>query len=70
MFTLRKEVDTYLLANNDKASEDNLYVVWIGANNYLGMPDEVEANFELMLMQELLVVWNVWQKKVQACFSI
>lgn len=42
LFTLRREVNNYLLAHNDKASEDSLFVVWIGANNYLGLPSEVE----------------------------
>lgn len=42
LFTLRKEISTYLLAHNDKAQEDSLFVVWIGANNYLGLPSEVE----------------------------
>ncbi|KTD39227.1 lysophospholipase A [Legionella moravica] len=42
LFTLRREIKTYLLANNDKASEDSLFVVWIGANNYLGMPEDIE----------------------------
>jgi phospholipase/lecithinase/hemolysin len=42
LFTLRKEVDSYLLSHHDKASPDSLFVVWIGANNYLGMPSDVE----------------------------
>lgn len=42
IFTLRREVTTYLTAHNDKANPDSLYIVWIGANNYLGMPTEVE----------------------------
>lgn len=42
LFTLRREINTYLLAHDDKADEDSLFVVWIGANNYLGMPSEVE----------------------------
>lgn len=42
LFTLRKEITTYLLAHNDKADKDSLFVVWIGANNYLGLPFEVE----------------------------
>ena len=42
LFTLRREIKTYLLAHEDKASEDSLFVVWIGANNYLGMPSEIE----------------------------
>ena len=42
LFTLKREVDSYLLAHNDKASADSLFVVWIGANNYLAMPGDVE----------------------------
>lgn len=46
LFTLKREVKTYLLAHGNVASEDSLYVVWIGANNYLGMPDEVEKTLK------------------------
>ena len=42
LFTLRREVSSYLLAHHDKASEDSLFVVWIGSNNYLGFPENVE----------------------------
>lgn len=42
LFTIKREVETYLIAHQDKASEDSLFVVWIGSNNYLGMPSEVE----------------------------
>ena len=42
LFTLRKEVDSYLVSHQDKASPDSLFVVWIGANNYLGMPTDLE----------------------------
>jgi phospholipase/lecithinase/hemolysin len=34
------------LANDDKASPDSLFVVWIGANNYLGLPEEVEKSIQ------------------------
>lgn len=40
LFTLRGEVDAYLLGHNNKASPNSLYVVWIGANNYLGVPED------------------------------
>ncbi|MFI4962811.1 MAG: GDSL family lysophospholipase PlaA [Legionellales bacterium] len=46
LFTLKREVETYLVANQDKASEDSLFVVWIGANNYLGMPPDVEPTLQ------------------------
>ncbi|AWN73289.1 GDSL family lysophospholipase PlaA [Legionella anisa] len=42
LFTLRREVKNYLLEHNDKASEDSLFVIWIGSNNYLAFPEEVE----------------------------
>jgi phospholipase/lecithinase/hemolysin len=46
LFTLKREVATYLLANQDKASEDSLYILWIGANNYLGLPTETEKTLK------------------------
>jgi phospholipase/lecithinase/hemolysin len=46
LFTLRREVNTYLLAHQDKASADNLYVVWIGANNYLALPTELDKTIQ------------------------
>ncbi|KTD15264.1 GDSL family lysophospholipase PlaA [Legionella hackeliae] len=42
LFTLKKEIDTYFLAHQDKADENSLFVIWIGANNYLGIPDEMD----------------------------
>lgn len=42
LFTLRKEVDSYLLAHEDKVDPNSLYIVWIGANNYLSLPDDRE----------------------------
>ncbi|STX42363.1 lysophospholipase A [Legionella gratiana] len=42
LFTLRREVNKYLLEHNDKASGDSLFVVWIGANNYIALPSEIE----------------------------
>lgn len=43
LFTLRREIDSYLLSHQDKADSDSLYVVWMGANNYLGVPDDEDA---------------------------
>lgn len=48
LFTLKREVDSYLLTHQDKASEDSLFVVWIGSNNYLGMPSEVEETLKMV----------------------
>lgn len=39
LFTLKREIDSYLLVHEGKASDKSLYIVWIGANNYLGIPD-------------------------------
>ena len=41
LFTLRREMDSYFLAHQDKGDADSLYIVWIGSNNYLGVPDDV-----------------------------
>lgn len=46
LFTLKKQVNTYLLSHQDKASADDLYVVWIGANNYLGLPSDVAQTLQ------------------------
>lgn len=43
MLTLRREIKTYLLAHQNKVDEDSLVMVWIGANNYLGLPDDAEG---------------------------
>jgi phospholipase/lecithinase/hemolysin len=40
LFTLHREVDSYLLAHHDKADENSLFVVWMGANNYIAIPDD------------------------------
>lgn len=48
LFTLRREIKNYLIANNNKADENSLFVIWIGANNYLGMPSEVEKTIKLV----------------------
>lgn len=46
LFTLSREIDSYLLSHNGRADENSMYVVWIGSNNYLGVPE----NGEQMLM--------------------
>lgn len=40
LFTLNREIQIYLDAHQGKADPYSLFVVWIGANNYLGVPDE------------------------------
>ncbi|WP_131781006.1 GDSL family lysophospholipase PlaA [Legionella gresilensis] len=45
LYTLNREIKTYLIGNDNKASGQSLFVIWIGGNNYLALPeDEVEAN--------------------------
>jgi phospholipase/lecithinase/hemolysin len=46
LFTLRREMDSYFLANEDKADEHSMYVIWIGANNYLAVPDDLEQSLK------------------------
>lgn len=42
LITLKGEIDSYLLAHPEKPSDQTLFVVWIGANNYLGLPEDIE----------------------------
>ena len=49
LFTLRSEVSTYLAAHNSAADPQSLYVVWIGANNYLALPDDVDTAVEQVI---------------------
>ena len=44
LFTLRREIDSYFLVNQDKADANSMYIVWIGSNNYLAIPDDVEKS--------------------------
>lgn len=44
LFTLKKQVNNYLMTHDDKANADDLYVVWIGSNNYLGLPEDLEKS--------------------------
>lgn len=48
IFTLKREIESYLAAHDDKASDDNLYVVWIGANNYLAEVENIEDTLNLV----------------------
>ncbi len=45
LLSLKGEMNDYF-KDHKKASADNLYVVWIGANNYLGMPSEIEQTLK------------------------
>lgn len=42
LFTLGHEIDSYLLSHDDKADANSMFVVWMGANNYLAIPDDVD----------------------------
>jgi phospholipase/lecithinase/hemolysin len=46
LFTLRREISTYLKEHQDQASPDSLFVVWIGANNYLALPTEMDKTIQ------------------------
>ena len=48
LFTLRQEMDSYFLAHQDKADEQSLYMIWIGSNNYLGVPDDAEKSLNIV----------------------
>lgn len=43
VFSLGLEISTYLSAHQDKADENSLFVIWIGANNYLVNPTDVDG---------------------------
>jgi phospholipase/lecithinase/hemolysin len=43
MSSLDRGLDSYLLAHNGKADTSSLYVIWIGSNNYLALPDALDA---------------------------
>ncbi len=49
MLNLDAEVKSYLLAHNDKADDSSLYVVWMGSNNYLSLPEDLEGELHLTL---------------------
>ncbi len=42
LFTFNREIDSYLLTHQGQAEENSLFIVWIGANNYLGMPEDTQ----------------------------
>ena len=49
LFTLNREIDSYLLSHNDKADDSSLYVVWMGSNNYLAVPEDVDKTVSLVI---------------------
>lgn len=42
VFTLKREIDTYLFSHQDKADPNSLFVIWIGSNNYLRLPEDFD----------------------------
>lgn len=49
MLNLDAEVTSYLMAHDDHASPSSLYVVWMGANNYIALPDNLDAEVNFTL---------------------
>lgn len=49
LFTLRFEVEKYLSSHNNKADPNGLYIIWIGANNYLAFPQEIESSVKVVI---------------------
>ncbi|OGV33764.1 MAG: hypothetical protein A3E88_05305 [Legionellales bacterium RIFCSPHIGHO2_12_FULL_35_11] len=59
MFTLSREIESYLLANQDKADKKSLFAVWIGSNNYIAsyatpMQTAADVNKSIRKSLELL----------------
>jgi len=46
LFTLGNQVKDYLNQSNQVVREDDLFVIWIGANNYLILPDDEKETVE------------------------
>ncbi|OGV38476.1 MAG: lysophospholipase [Legionellales bacterium RIFCSPHIGHO2_12_FULL_42_9] len=42
LFTLDHEIDSYLLSHQEKVDAQSLFVVWVGANNYLDLENQSE----------------------------
>ncbi|MCH9690249.1 MAG: SGNH/GDSL hydrolase family protein [Gammaproteobacteria bacterium] len=49
MLNLDSEVSSYLLAHDDKADPASLYVVWMGSNNYLSLPEALDDEVQFTL---------------------
>lgn len=46
LFTFNREIDMYLHDHNGKADPNSLFIVWMGANNYLGLPEDIDTATE------------------------
>jgi phospholipase/lecithinase/hemolysin len=49
MLTLDSQVNSYLLAHDDKANDSSLYVIWTGSNNYLALPDDINMEVRFVV---------------------
>jgi phospholipase/lecithinase/hemolysin len=49
MLNLDAEINSYLLAHDDKADPSSLYVVWMGSNNYLSLPENLDDELEFTI---------------------
>lgn len=49
LFTLRREMDSYFLSHPGIADEKSMFVVWIGSNNYLAVPEDPEKSLNEVL---------------------
>jgi phospholipase/lecithinase/hemolysin len=50
LFTLHSEVESYLMAHQNKANAESLYVFWIGSNNYLAAPEDAEQAVQEVIL--------------------
>lgn len=50
-FTLRQEVDSYLLTHPAKAESDSWFVLWIGANDYLLRPNSTKITVNKVISE-------------------
>lgn len=48
LFSLDREVDSYLLSHQDKADQNSLFAVWIGSNNYFSTKFTHQKTVELV----------------------
>ena len=48
VMSLDREIALYLAAHHEKASDKSLYIIWIGANNYLMTPKDVEGTVAIV----------------------
>ncbi|MDF1677943.1 MAG: SGNH/GDSL hydrolase family protein [Legionellaceae bacterium] len=49
LLNLDSEVSSYLLAHDDKADDASLYVIWMGSNNYLSLPENLDDELQFTL---------------------